>query len=832
MPVDVTEKYIRIRQREPGEFEPDSMRTVELSEEQGISCVMGKLRGQDTMTIQTYLFDKEKWTVAEAEAWVKEHKKARAIKRGARHSADDLRMLREIKQHAYTIHGHASALGADDDDEQPPPAKADGLPGAAAVLAPTSNRVKALDDWQLDVLGCPYGGPDNGRDAQGEYFAADTDFHDDRYGLPPVVYYHGFTPDGKPAGAPEYIGKTVSREKRSDGVWYRVVLDKTSALARRVWEAAKQGIARASSGSIAHLVRVESDGHIRHWPVAELSLLDATDGRRPANGYAVALPVLKSIYQQAGIDLPDDIAEPQAASIGEPGKLTDAAAEAHTQSIQTNPIGGSEMEESQIKSLVQTAIAEALQAEKTQADAEAKRKAEFDEAVKKAVDEQIAAVGRLPDGMPYVTQFPFTAKYDGIEPGNHAFLLAVLESGRRAGVLQRDYDREASLKALALKCFSKEQLGKNAIQQAIKAMPDEMRAKANEINRSTLSGYGDQWAGVLYSTQMWEKIRQDTPVVGNLPSIEVPQGSESITIPIESTDPTFYVVAQAASLPTTETTGWPNATITSSRVGTSNGSLTVAKMGARIMWTGEMEEDSVIPWVNNMRAQLEKAAAEQMEHAVIDGDTETGASTNINDIAGTPASTDLHMLLNGFRKLALVTNTANKRAGGALTVEDFLETAKLMGAAGAGAADPTKSAFIVDPWVHWKLLEQPELKTQDSYSAPTIENGVLQRLWGHPVMVSYFMNYAGVLLGTVTTDAYKNKSNNAGKVDQDTEANNTYGSILAVRWDQWLLGWKRRMTLETTRIARADTTEICCMLRWGLLYRDTEASAITYGLSV
>ena len=72
----------------------------------------------------------------------------------------------------------------------------------------------------------------------------------------------------------------------------------------------------------------------------------------------------------------------------------------------------------------------------------------------------------------------------------------------------------------------------------------------------------------------------------------------------------------------------------------------------------------------------------------------------------------------------------------------------------------------------------------------------------------------------------------AGKVDVDTAANNTTGSLLAVRFDQWMLGYKRRMTFETTRYANSDTNEITAMMRVGLINRDTDASAISYNLTV
>lgn len=176
-----------------------------------------------------------------------------------------------------------------------------------------SATVKAVEGdgevWELDILGVPYGGPAD-RDADGEWFDAATEMHPDRFGLPPLVHYHGYGDDKRPAGEPEYVGKTVRRWVDAAGVWFRAVLDKGSARARALWDAAKLGTVRASSGSIDHLVRKDPDGHIREWPVAELSILDTATGKLPANSYAVAMPVAKALYERAGLEWPD--ADPEA----------------------------------------------------------------------------------------------------------------------------------------------------------------------------------------------------------------------------------------------------------------------------------------------------------------------------------------------------------------------------------------------------------------------------------------------------------------------------------------------------------------------------------------
>ena len=67
------------------------------------------------------------------------------------------------------------------------------------------------------------------------------------------------------------------------------------AEAARVWEAAKRGTARASSGAVSHLVRTAPDGRILHWPVAELSIFETDSGKQPANGYAVAMIAAKAL---------------------------------------------------------------------------------------------------------------------------------------------------------------------------------------------------------------------------------------------------------------------------------------------------------------------------------------------------------------------------------------------------------------------------------------------------------------------------------------------------------------------------------------------------------
>lgn len=480
---------------------------------------------------------------------------------------------------------------------------------------------------------------------------------------------------------------------------------------------------------------------------------------------------------------------------------------------------------------------EARVAASTQLDKEEKERAdrverEKTEAVDAARKEEAAKYRRLQfSDAPYQTQFSDTNKYDELSAGETALVIDVLNANNKpvsgaafkalslkVGELQAKDSSDDARKSMnyvknAFKAATRINPEMKDIEAAVKAATDPMYTGG--------SGIGSDWVGTAYSSQIWESIRAANAVVNQVPSVVVPDGYSSVYIPLESSDPTWYKVAEATA--SDATLKVPAATVAASQAGTLNKQITLGKLGARSLYTGELTEDSLIPFAPNLRRQLEQSGMEVMEHVAIDGDVETSANKNINDIAGTPAATDVFLLFDGFRKLALVTNTANSRsASSSFAISDFKDTLKLMGTAGLAGADPTKVAFILDYNTMWAAMDLPEIKTKDVFSAATIENGFLTRVYNTRVLYAYQMHRA----------ASDRKANTAGKVDVDTVANNTTGSILAVRFDQWRQAFKRRMTLETTRIANADSWEIVALVRWGMAYRDSEASAISYNVAV
>jgi hypothetical protein len=75
LPWETTEDYIRSGHRSPDDFQPDSMRTITISQKEGIKAVIGKPKGKNSTEVQSYLFPKNKgWTLEKAKAWFEKHK--------------------------------------------------------------------------------------------------------------------------------------------------------------------------------------------------------------------------------------------------------------------------------------------------------------------------------------------------------------------------------------------------------------------------------------------------------------------------------------------------------------------------------------------------------------------------------------------------------------------------------------------------------------------------------------------------------------------------------------------------------------------------------------
>jgi len=657
------------------------------------------------------------------------------------------------------------------------------------------NNLKALRETEDTLVVGNYIVLFGGEDLQGEHFTKSTVLESDytRTGQLLVDWEHGRGPtqDGDGPDRDDVLGYVNWKSLQIDekGAWVERVLSRRNQYMQYLEQLIKSGWVGTSTEAVAKGVEIEN-GEIKAWPLKRDTLtVSPVEPRMLSENVLQAMKAL-NLYEVETSEENEMNKDEVKALIAE---ALDGREMPDVEKIVTEALEGQEKPD--VKAIVTEAVETAQKA------------------FAKELNETVVNEIGIADKGVNIAKYSNTWKFDNLSPGDHAFMDGVLRAAGKPV-------SEDSRKALAIKMLGKE----GSVEGRLAMKSARMPMKANELNQSTLAGYGDEWVGVEYSTTMWDSIRFETPILGKIPTIEVPQGAESVVIPLASTPPTFYKVAQASAQAANP--GAITRTVTTSKMGTANQTISVSKIGAGTYWTGELSEDSLIPFANELRRSIELEGAAVLESLAIDGDTATGATTNINDIAGTPAGNEYWLAANGFRKLALVTNTANSRDGGALTSADFLETIKLMGLAGKNAFDRNKIGFILDAWTHWKSLELDDVKSRDVFNGATIENGVLTGIWGYDVNVSGNMHRAN------QNATYGLKANADGKIDLDTASNNTKGAILAVRYDQWRLAWKRRITFETVRVPSADATELTALLRVGLQYRDTEASAISYNITL
>lgn len=309
------------------------------------------------------------------------------------------------------------------------------------------------------------------------------------------------------------------------------------------------------------------------------------------------------------------------------------------------------------------------------------------------------------------------------------------------------------------------------------------------------SGYGSQLVGAQYVGDLWEAARNQSRVFSLIDTFEMT--APTAYLPVEVDIPEMLYVS--------ESTTSSASNYTTSKTGSNRTTVTAKKFIIHQMWSGEMEEDSILPYVPFLRRQAQLSLAHYSDSVVINGDTTT---TGINAVDTVLAATDHTLAFDGIRHAALVDNTANKKswANAAVSVSAFKEVyGRMLDATylhdWGHPTDPNDLIHLVDPYVADELMLMDEVITIDKFGAnATILNGQVARLFQHPV---------------ISTIAIK-KTDTTGFFDADTSGNNLYGQIVSFNRRGFKVGWRRRVKVETERLPATDQSRIVYSLRMGL----------------
>jgi HK97 family phage major capsid protein len=334
--------------------------------------------------------------------------------------------------------------------------------------------------------------------------------------------------------------------------------------------------------------------------------------------------------------------------------------------------------------------------------------------------------------------------------------------------------------------------------------------KADELSRSTLAGFGDEWVPDLWSAQIWQKARLENVILPLFQSVEMP--SNPFELPIEGADPTVYFVPETADeAHLTLGSGNP---IPDSRMGSGKVQLAAKKLALRVGFSAELVEDSIVPVLNLYREQAVRAIADSIDYVLLNGDTTAAATGNINRDHAAPSATERYMAFDGLRKLPLVTNASNRQdaANAAPSLALLRQTRFRMD--NRYAARPADLAWIADTGTYAKFLAMGEFLTMDKAGAQaTAITGQIGYVDGAPVLVSAEMAL----------------SEADGKVGAGP---NDRGTALCVYRPGWIVGYRRRIAVSVDYLPYYDSYQLTATVRLALANFDTEVASVLFNLAV
>lgn len=310
------------------------------------------------------------------------------------------------------------------------------------------------------------------------------------------------------------------------------------------------------------------------------------------------------------------------------------------------------------------------------------------------------------------------------------------------------------------------------------------------------SGYGSQLIGAQYVGDLWEGARKDSRIFALLSTFEMT--APTAYLPVEADIPEMLFVS--------ESTASNSSNYTTSKTGSNRVQVNAKKFIIHQMWSGELEEDSIVPFIPFLRMQAMKSVAHYSDSLVLNGDTTNAGTGNINLDDADPADTKHYLAFDGIRHAALVDNTGNASdASGALTYAKLTALRSLCLDRTylhdwGHPTDPKDFVYIANPEGADEIANLDEVITVDKYGTnATVLTGEVGNIGRNPLISSIAMS---------RTEA-------DGKVST-TGGNNTLEQVAAFNRRGYVAGWRRRVRVETERLPATDQTRIVYSMRLGL----------------
>jgi hypothetical protein len=388
-----------------------------------------------------------------------------------------------------------------------------------------------------------------------------------------------------------------------------------------------------------------------------------------------------------------------------------------------------------------------------------------------------------------------------------AFLYEIRRQGRRPRPMGLEFEREMAAKALKAYNANELELAPEVVRKVALKADFQNIGSANE---------GANWVPDLWSSILWMRVRIDNNVAKNVEVFQMP--SPTFEYPIESTDPVVYAVGESDM--DSEQTLATNV-FTRSKLTTSKLQFVAKKTGLQVGFSTEIEEDSIIPFIPQLRAQATRAFANSIDFNLLNSDSTTGTG-NINYKGGNTSAVPTANFLfgggNGMRYNALVSNTAMLKnfGGGIPTLAGIRATRFLMiSATQAYGINPADLVIITDPYTYGKFLSIDEINVfMNNGRNATVNTGVVPDIDGTPVYPSWELKLA----------------DSTGYAMFD--GSGTMGNFVIFAKNGWKVGYVRQVMTDVSYVPWNDSYILTMTARYAIGKKDTVASAVGYNILV
>ncbi|MEB2288742.1 MAG: phage major capsid protein [Anaerolineae bacterium] len=409
------------------------------------------------------------------------------------------------------------------------------------------------------------------------------------------------------------------------------------------------------------------------------------------------------------------------------------------------------------------------------------------------------AIKRLPAAQSAATpNIEVRSKYAGLDAVDMAFMHTWLSrSGQWA-------PSAAFMRELASKTYRAVERG-DLDAGAVRDLP----VKSDELMHTGLSGYGAEWVPDVWSSELWRKARAENVILPLFRTFEMP--ANPYELPISGTDPTVYYVPETQD--EDDLTLGASNPIPDSQIGSGKVTLSARKLALRVGFSAELVEDAALPLIPLYREQALRVMADAIDHVLLNGDTETGATGNVNSDNAAPEATAKYLVFDGLRKLPLVTTaTQAQDANGAPSVA-LLRAARFL-MPSRYALRPKDCAWIVDGSTYAKLLSDANLATVDKFGPhATVLTGEIAKVDGVPVLVSAEMPLT-------QADGKANTTSN------------TKGQAVCVYRPGWVVGYRRRVAATMDYLPYYDAYQMVATVRLAFAPFDNHVASLLYNITV